>query len=174
MLRDVSLELARSHYLVSVIARDETRLLELTNEARDFGGDIHPLSVDVKNTHLLTASLNMAMSLYGPIHLVVDWASPKASLDIAKMVSSADKPCPYFHVLGSSAANPSCDDSQRSERFNTLANISYHEIILGFVIKADGSRWLTHEEICQGILTAIDQQASRFIVGTVEPWSARP
>lgn len=63
---------------------------------------------------------------------------------------------------------------ERRARFEALPNIVYHEVILGFVTEGEDSRWLTHDEISRGVLTAIDGQASRFIVGTVEPRSARP
>ncbi|NLG69565.1 MAG: hypothetical protein GX496_08420 [Firmicutes bacterium] len=50
----------------------------------------------------------------------------------------------------------------------------YREVILGFVVEPSGSRWLTHDGISPGVLEAIDRDAPRWIVGTVEPWSARP
>ncbi len=174
MLKGVSLALAQRGYTVSVIARHKERLRELAQEAQAFGGQIHPIAVDVNHTPVLSRTLQDAISRFGPLVLVVDWASPNDSLDVARMAGSAEEPCRFFHVLGSSAADHSRDNSERRARFEVLPNIRYHEVILGFVQKSGGSRWLTHEEISRGVLQAIDQGASRFIVGTVEPWSARP
>jgi hypothetical protein len=47
-------------------------------------------------------------------------------------------------------------------------------VILGFVLEGGHSRWLRNAEISQGVLQAIDTDAKRFVVGTIEPWSARP
>lgn len=55
-----------------------------------------------------------------------------------------------------------------------LENIRYREIILGFVLEGDRSRWLTDAEISAGVLAAVDADQPRYIVGTVRPWHLRP
>lgn len=52
--------------------------------------------------------------------------------------------------------------------------IRYRQVILGFVIEGGRSRWLTHQEISDGVLKAVHQDAAWSVVGTVEPWSMRP
>jgi hypothetical protein len=47
-------------------------------------------------------------------------------------------------------------------------------VVLGFVLEAGKSRWLTNAEISDGVFAAIAAQAPHSIVGTVEPWSAKP
>jgi NAD(P)-dependent dehydrogenase (short-subunit alcohol dehydrogenase family) len=174
MLWAVSLELARRGYSTSVIARRKPRLQKLSEAAHAVKGFINPITIDVHKERELAVQLRDAMQRFGPIALVVDWASPNDSLTIAKLVGNPLQPCEFFHILGSSVADPSQPDLQRRARFKALLNIRYHEVILGFVIEDRRSRWLTHEEICRGIFQAIDANTPRFIVGTVEPWSARP
>ena len=48
------------------------------------------------------------------------------------------------------------------------------DLALGFQLEGERSRWLTHEEISSGIIEALERQASRSIVGVVEPWEMRP
>ncbi|MED4701280.1 hypothetical protein P9436_19755 [Lysinibacillus capsici] len=36
------------------------------------------------------------------------------------------------------------------------------------------ARWLTHEEISQGVIVAIQQDPPIHIVGTLQPWAKRP
>ena len=36
------------------------------------------------------------------------------------------------------------------------------------------SRWLTHDEISQGVLDAIQVGEDVAIIGTVQPWEERP
>ena len=52
--------------------------------------------------------------------------------------------------------------------------LHYRRVILGFVVEGGKSRWLTHEEISGGVIEAVQKDAERYIVGTVEPWSMRP
>lgn len=47
-------------------------------------------------------------------------------------------------------------------------------MVLGFRVEDDGSRWLTHEEISEGILAAIADPQPVQVIGTVTPWERRP
>lgn len=175
MLRSVSLALVQQGYEVSVIARNKDRLAELQKEAIE--GQIHPLALDYRNTSLLTASIEEAINLFGPIELAVIWihsTAPDAPLTIARLCGTPENPCQYFDILGSTSVNPSRAELSQRKQFAALPNIQYHEIILGFMRERWGSRWLTDQEISQGVLQAIAQGRPRFIVGMVEPWSARP
>jgi len=77
-------------------------------------------------------------------------------------------------VLSSSHADPGKDNSPGLAKFADFADINYHEVILGFITDTGYSRWLSHAEISAGVLTAISKKQKRFVVGTVEPWSAQP
>ena len=65
----------------------------------------------------------------------------------------------YCHVLGSAAANPAAPEILASWRgqFSKFPNLDYRIAVLGFM--RDGpsgsSRWLTDEEICQGVARAL-------------------
>lgn len=50
----------------------------------------------------------------------------------------------------------------------------YREVMLGFVPLGTGSRWLTNEEISDGVIDAVGTDGERSIVGVVEPWELRP
>ncbi|GBC85974.1 hypothetical protein HRbin11_02441 [bacterium HR11] len=122
-------------------------------------------------------ALEEAVHRFGPIGLAVVWihrVAPEAPWVVARYVGTAATPGHYFHVLGSATDDPSRPDPGRRTRFDALPNLQYHEVILGFMRTPRGTRWLTDEEICQGVLRAIDSGADRWIVGTVEPWSDHP
>ena len=53
-------------------------------------------------------------------------------------------------------------------------NVAYRQVILGFQIEGERSRWLTHGEISQGVLQAIADDAEYHVVGVVRPWERRP
>jgi hypothetical protein len=82
--------------------------------------------------------------------------------------------CRYFHVLGSDATDPPGLAASQAE-IGAPAGIAYRRIILGFILERGGpSRWLTHEEISEGVVAAVQPDAVDSTVGTTRPWSARP
>lgn len=178
MLQGVTLELVRRGYVVSVLARRADRLRALAQAARDLGGPVCPLAVDYRDTAALMRALERAVGDGGAISLAVVWVhrvAPEAPWAIARYVGTAARPGHYFHVLGSATEDPSQPDRDcQTGSFRFFPNLRYHEVILGFVREPWGSRWLTDEEICRGVLTAIDRRSSRWIVGTVAPWSEHP
>ena len=80
-----------------------------------------------------------------------------------------------MQVLGSAHGDPS-----HPERLKEMAEaadgfpIDYQAVVLGFVMDAGRARWLTNDEISNGVFAAIASAAPLSIVGTVEPWSAHP
>jgi len=53
--------------------------------------------------------------------------------------------------------------------------IIYREVKLGFIIEGNNfSRWLTNNEIAQGIIDAIKEELPVKHVGVFEPWNLRP
>ncbi len=72
-----------------------------------------------------------------------------------------------FHISGSSASRT------KSQKIGgTLC--SYYRIILGFILEDTYARWLTHEEIADGVIKGIESKCTEWIVGRVEPWESRP
>ena len=178
MLRQVSLTLAKRGYNVSVLARNPKRLSAMKEAAAGFSGKIETFSLDYRDGEALRKSLQDAVKQFGPIELVVAWIhgiAPQAPQIVGKYVSTRqNQTCRFFHVLGSASSDPSRSDNQRRAQFEGLDHLLYREVVLGFVKAKEYSRWLTHEEISAGVLEAIDQDQPRWIVGTVQPWSARP
>lgn len=172
MLKGVSLALAQQGHQVSVLAR--SRLDALVDESN---GAIEPLQADYCDMNLLNDVLEQSVQQRGRFDLVVVWihsTAPQAPFEVAKWVGDAQQTGHYFHVLGSSAADPSNTNQERLKWQSLASTFVYHEVILGFKVESNRSRWLTHEEISNGVLEAMEAEQERFIVGQVEPWSARP
>jgi len=166
MMQGVSLHLTQTFESVTVIARSERRLKALEDVAP---GVLHGVALDYGDT----AALRETVSSLAPLDLAVCWihsAAPEAPY----VVAEAGKPRVYVHVLGSAAADPSRPDDGRRERFEAHTDMTYREVILGFVREGGYSRWLTTAEISDGVVVAIESNKLRSVVGTVEPWSARP
>lgn len=88
-----------------------------------------------------------------------------------------------FHLIGSMDTRPAVRAA--IERYTKEhPGIAWRRVLLGFkmtgkgkaggAIGAGGSRWLTHEEIWQGTLAAIDNDWVESVIGVVTPWEKRP
>lgn len=171
MLSGVSLWLVRQGYHVSVIGRSKTRLARLTEQAAPRSGGITPLSVDYRDEQSLKNEVEKTIQTNGPIELVVSWihsTAPQAPTIIDDVVSRhSHGEWRLFHVR-SSTSYISRTPAKTSD------TCRYRQVFLGFVLTEGGSRWLTDDEIASGVISAIEQDRTETIVGTLEPWDRRP
>jgi hypothetical protein len=93
---------------------------------------------------------------------------------VAQELAHTGEPSRLLHVRGSAAADPSC--LPRPGLDAVPEPVRYNEVILGFIVEGERSRsrWLANSEISGGVLRAIESDAARSIVGTVDPWEMRP
>jgi hypothetical protein len=177
MLRGVSLYLTNQFRTVSVIARDEERLAHLSGDAQKTGGDIQALALDYRDEDTLRSRLQASIQKCGSITLAVSWIhsiAPRAPLIISEAIAENSQGSRYFEIVGSAAADPALVREEHQKRFQHFKKIQHRQVILGFIVEARGSRWLTDEEISNGVIRAIELDEIYSIVGTVHPWSARP
>lgn len=173
MLRGASLHFAAQGNSVSVVARNSRRLNALAKEPRL----INPIAVDYRDEAALRSKLEDAVNVFGSISLAVCWIrsiAPQAGYIVAEVMNKGTSPCRYFDILGSATADPSTLNSRREADFRQFQHIEYRKIILGFIIKNGGTRWLTNDEISAGVINAVEIDAKGYIIGTVHPWSMRP
>jgi NAD(P)-dependent dehydrogenase (short-subunit alcohol dehydrogenase family) len=179
MLRGVCARLARQMDEISVIARDAKRLAKLREEIARLTGrnSVVPISVDYLNSSALRMELQRSIELRGPVSLTIAWIhsiAPEAPYIVAECAGRGPSVSRFFHVLGSAGSDPSQPDPKRAERFRQFPLIDYRQVVLGFSRSGGASRWLTDEEICDGILQAIERDYWRHVIGTVHPWEAHP
>lgn len=185
MLRGTVLGLAHRHRVVYVIARRSDALQELAAQVQREGGLIEPIGVDYRESRVLASGLRNVIARHGPIDLVVSWIhsdAPDAARIIAEIIAAESiregrndqRPgLRWFDVLGSATADP-------DNAFDTLPHPArmpdflYRSVVLGFVPEGNRSRWLTHDEISGGVLSAIEADSVRTVIGRVRPWSLRP
>jgi hypothetical protein len=177
MLSEVSLNLLKSGYEVSVIGRSPARLQQLAQKAASQGEQasrrLSLISVDYHQNDELQKEVSKAIEANGPIRLLVSWihstapdALPIILTEVAHTKTKED--FRLFHILGSST-----DLDEMKAKVNPPAHCHYRQVKLGFILEARGSRWLTNEEIATGVWSAIQQDASS-IIGVLEPWEKRP
>ncbi|MCU9615005.1 short-chain dehydrogenase [Caldibacillus lycopersici] len=172
MLANTSLWLASQGYHVSVIGRNPSKMESLISKAIDHSR-ITPVIVDYRDKSQLRKKLRETMEQNGQITLVVAWIHSDAEQALQTIVNEVshqnDEKWKLFHVLGSSK-----NLSEMKATIRLLDSICYHQVQLGFVMESGYSRWLTNEEISQGVIDAIQNEKLLNTVGTVEPWEKRP
>jgi len=149
---------------VSVMARNERRI-------RAIAPRIEPVPCDYNDGMALAETL----ALLEPPDLVIAWIhgrAPTARRALAECVAAEGR---FVQVLGSAHGDPSHPErlAEMAEAAHGLP-IDYQAVVLGFVVTAGRSRWLSHDEVSNGVFAALQSGAPLTIVGTIEPWSARP
>lgn len=171
MLSNVSLWLVRQGYHISVIGRNLQRMESLLGRSTD-KHSITPLFVDYSDDNQLKEELKSSIEKNGPFELVVAWVhsyAESAIETISQEVSIQNGEWRLFHVLGSSK-----DINEIKRKINIPDSCKYRQIQLGFILENDHSRWLTNEEISQGVIDSIQNDRLIHTVGTIEPWEKRP
>lgn len=173
MLKTLSLKLKKENaYGVSVLSRRASKAFKKEDQ-------INPIDVDYHNTVEIKDKIKLAIKNCGEIDLVVSWVhstAPQAAFEIASLLSVARGDFDFFDILGSSAANPANKDflTVRKRHFLKIPNLNYRQILLGFIIENNQSRWLTNLEISDGVHEAIKNKKTLYTVGTTKPWSLKP
>ena len=180
MLCDVCRHFCKSGNTVTVIARNKNRLNRLASGAKNYADSIDPISLDYANYEQLKDELEKTIFSHGPIELAMCWIhtsnAPKAAAITAQTIDKQNNKtsCRYYQLLSSATADPSQDEEEISSNFKSLDNIDFRTILLGFVVEGETSRWLTNNEICDGVISAVENDNRESIIGSVEPWNKRP
>ena len=174
MLAQATQALAEQSRVLTCVARNRGLHSSVCkNRMSQVNCEFRPVAVNYHDENLFTKEVEQAWC-HAPFDLVLAWMHSSARASFEKMsdfLARRAVETKLFHVVGSAATNPA-----QTARDQVLAtdNLSYHQVILGFQIETSGSRWLTHDEISRGTLQAIREGHAQQVIGTVEPWAARP
>lgn len=171
MLAGVTRALAADHR-VTLVARRPGRIDGIDPAV------LAPLAIDYHDERRLLAELSAAIDARGPFSVAVLWihgSAATATRAVGQLLAATCSGCRVFRVLGSASADPAGDRSEPDALVDLEPRIMVRDVVLGFVREEAGrSRWLRDDEIASGVLDAIAGDATRTVVGTLEPWSARP
>ncbi|MFF0739618.1 hypothetical protein ACFYVL_04375 [Streptomyces sp. NPDC004111] len=204
MLAGVVRHLTAHGRTTAVLARDHRTLTALA-ESCTGPGRVVPVAADyTSGARELRDALRGAARPTGPFGLAVLWVRTPHRPDVHRAVAgvlAAD--ARVVEVVGSAAADPAGPAPETPEPFR---NRPYRRVVLGFTDRdrsgpgagsgAGGTRWLTHREICEGVLAALRGpegpctagrkpdapcaghepfgSCETYLVGRVRPWSDRP
>lgn len=180
MLYDVCLHFCNNANTVTVIARNQKRLNRLDLNAEGMAGSINPISLDYADYEHLKNELRKSITIHGSVELAVCWIHTSKAPDAPRLIAetinenNSTTRCKYYQLFSSATADPSLEKKDISNDFESFYNIEFRTILLGFIVEAKTSRWLTDKEISEGVIAAVANDNKESIIGTVEPWEKRP
>jgi|SRR5690625_1645774 len=156
----------------TVFGRNFKRLLQIKKNSS--GNKLEVRELDYTNISALKDEIKYSFTQYGPIDMVVSWihgTAPEAIPTIKQQISQLqNKHWTFLHVKGSSSNL----DSIVSKEKTHSEQYSIKEVRLGFIYNDTFSRWLTNEEISNGVIQAIKNEKQITTIGTLYPWEKRP
>jgi hypothetical protein len=158
MLAGLCVSLAAAGREVTVVGRDPGKLDRIAR--RD--PRIHPLSVDYEDVPAFTDALHDVVAERGPITLAVCWIrswAPQSLLAAADAVAPGGR---LFHVLGSQRS----DVTEAIEALRRREDLRYRQVQLGEVVSGESRRWLSNDEIADGVAAAVEADLPSFLVST--------
>lgn len=102
----------------------------------------------------------------GPIDIVVSWihtTAPRTPLMIERIVAARKRGARFIGVPGSRCATREAQMERRAE-FPSVTDLDYCLVVPGHVNEPTGRRWLTHKEICDGVLQGVMGSESFVVV----------
>ena len=173
ILRAVSCFLAEKGNIVTVVARDEEKLHELSCMVAAQGVKINPVSVDYNDLEEFDQKLTTAIQTYGPFQLSLTWISSNsrpAFYRLANFLNRTSPVCRLFHVCNSEWVKELNHSNEIETRLALLNRVYYRKILLGNGGEINQNPWLTHDELSSGIIQALSMDARVYVIGNIEPF----
>lgn len=176
MLRRASVAIAKESLAFTAVARTSASLEAL---ARDVGngstGGHSFLALDWDQQDQFVAALSKHFMQTKPPSLVIAWLH---NVWLGPLIASAiprhASTCEFFQVLGSAGRGPLSEATPLRNEIEPRSDLAYYQVILGFKREGSSSRWLTNDEISDGVLDAVSAKQPTHVIGTVTPWNERP
>src|SRR5271163_401747 len=152
------------HYLsqgadVSVLARHLRPIEKIAEDVQPLHGKLWPVVVDYGNAAMMRQML-VEHHLRKPFSLVIAWVHseyPHSLRAVDEMVSIKPQRSKVrlFQLLGSSHVISDIGGEEGG----------YRSICLSSVVEGTMRRWLSHEEICTGVIHAIQNDQKATVIG---------
>ena len=168
MLLHASIAIARTSAVFTAVAKTSDSLDSLEQAlGHSPAAARHYLRLDWDQPSEFLSALSSHVERVGPPSFVLAWLHDMTlGPPLARAVSGKGTGCEFFQVLGSGAASPGNGAAALREEMQQQGRIAYHQVVLGFVQEAGGSRWLNDDEISAGVLQATALRRPVHTVGT--------
>lgn len=177
MLKEASEYFIQREKQVSLVSRNLQKLETFKNQHPD--KKVCTLALDYTNTENFIHQLKTHFEHIAICQKVICWMhnsghnTLKALFNLLNNYPTSKTPktpIQFYHILGSASRNPTNNQLQIKQ----FTNIRYRTIVLGFKLQGNYSRWLTHKEISDGVISAVESSSEKSIIGQIEPWHLHP
>lgn len=173
MLAPTSIYLAGHCEVLTIVGSNPHSLESFNKKLNPSRCKKHLLNLDWSQPKNFIRRLTTHTENIGAPNLIIAWlhtvhSGPALAVALSDKTQSSE----FYHVCGSDMAKP--NNPQRLDLTTIPANVGYHQITLGFHVDTNSSRWLSQQEINQGLQHAIATKQTNTVVGTTKPWSLRP
>ncbi|WP_042220697.1 Rossmann-fold NAD(P)-binding domain-containing protein [Oceanobacillus manasiensis] len=170
MLAEVTGWVAKHSTHTIAFGRDHNKLEQLEMRYK-----VKARNLDYKDISALKEEVINAYKEHKTINMVIAWIHSTSPQAVSVIIDTLYEVQPHKQwtlilVKGSSSHLSGIKET----REESVPNCTIKEVRLGFKIEEQGSRWLTHGEISNGVIQAIKGSNKETIVGTLEPWHKRP
>ena len=155
-------------------------LLSRQADTFTFGNDLLDVKlVRIARSYEDEAAFLDAAAARAPYDLALTWIRPSAEILRAALDGMIAPGGRLIEVMGSRSillgegGEPSIAE-RRAQALALQTDIRYAQVILGFMLEGDGSRWLRHEEISTAAIAQMEKPQPRLVAGMLEPWERRP
>lgn len=178
MLSGVVEYLANNEHMISIISRNEPTFEAL--KAQLGYQKLYHITCDYHQADTFALKLEEHTKLYGDFDSSVCWIHSPSDIKACLLIAAYTNDT-VLHIVGSALADPSKPELITS-RFEIFTHkyplLNFKIAVLGFVVEAFNqtrhARWLTKDEISQGVIKSLSASKALNVVGTTTPWSLRP
>lgn len=163
MLSGAAIHFAEAGHAISVIGRTAAKFERLQEKST---APLFPLLCDYREAEVFQL-VEEAIRDRGSFDAIISWCPEYGVLERIAQLNDRASVCRVIQVKGS------------RRFFGDLAlalpeNFEYQEVFLGYQKEAEGSRWLSHEEISEGVIASVSNKEKTQIIGQIHPYEERP
>lgn len=159
MLAEVTKWYAENDCIVSVVARNEEKLNRMKFSCSK-PDNIKEILVDYRDSNTLQKLLKINIHKYGRYSEIVIWLHEDGLASLETIYRLLEEQSSIWHIIGSQR-----DAQQFRTLYQPTTKIGYHLIQLGFQRENDSKRWLTNNEIANGVIQSIQSGRSYNLIG---------
>lgn len=161
MLAGVTKWYVDNDHIVSVVARNEEKMNRMKDSCSN-PENIKAIYLDYRDLTKLHRSLEQNKKEYGPLSEVVIWVHSDGLDVISTVFELLEEKSKVWQVIGSQA-----NAENLQKQYHPKKDLEYNFIQLGFLRENNSQRWLTNNEIADGVIHSILSGKSYNLIGEI-------
>lgn len=173
MLKGATEHFIEQGNIVSVMARNEEKLLQLREKFPVKRGRIWPIAQDYRDSDKAIQKVKKAARMFVRIDMAILWihdTGQEFSERVKRLLFLHNPKVKIFQLRGSASKNPL--ELSQDVWYKKYPD-GFREIFLGFKTENGApARWLTNSEISEGTISAVKKDLATYNIGEVNEWES--